>query len=86
MVARLIQPDRVTIPAGLPAVESSRKQADGWSFGFWCLLWSEQAYRQHREECCRLLEPDWPRKRQYLNFEELGGIGHWLVVLQSLHH
>ena len=62
----LLQPGTVVHSVPVQAAPS-RKQSDGWSCGFWVLLWMEQEYRKHRGEGERLLQPEWTQKMQTLN-------------------
>ena len=70
----LLQPGIVSAAAdaSLP-VQPSRKQTDGWSCGYFVLLWMEQQYRQARGEGQILLPVDWGGRRQYYN-SFLGGL------------
>eukprot|EP00972_Heterocapsa_arctica_P080468 11857465-Heterocapsa_arctica.AAC.1 len=66
VMAHLLQPAHLDQPAQL-RVASSRRQSDGWSCGFWVMLWCEQFYRLARGEGARLVEADWPEKRKNIN-------------------
>ncbi len=66
LLQHLLQPAELQWAEPL-AASPSRKQADGWSCGYWVLLWCEQQYRLVRGEGARLLKPDWTEKRQSLN-------------------
>jgi len=48
-------------------IDRCRKQADGWSCGFWVLLWMETEYRQLRGEGLWLLKADWLARRTQWN-------------------
>jgi hypothetical protein len=62
LLAMLIKPAQLMAQPAELQVAASRKQSDGWSCGFWVMLWCEQYYRLARGEAPRLCKATWPER------------------------
>ena len=62
LLAMLIKPAQLMAQPAELQVAASRKQSDGWSCGFWVMLWCEQYYRLARGEAPRLCKAHWTER------------------------
>ncbi len=67
LLAMLIKPAQLMAQPAELQVAASRKQSDGWSCGFWVMLWCEQYYRLARGEAPKLCQPHWTERRHVHN-------------------